>query len=167
MSKPKIPPRNPIGDIFTGVVLQVENYFLLAPTPLPAMTIIHQGEMVIRYGVQYLMKPHSIVPGLIAAEYGDMLTGEEAWHFLLKRSNLYPRADVLGYRDDGKDDMTPIKSLDLMHPMDILIYENDEATVPLVKISAIIAPDADVVPERTREYATVYTSLAAWQEATP
>ena len=66
--------------------------------------------MIVRYGVRFLGKPHlSVVPGLVAIDYGEMLIGEEAWIFLTKRSNLYPRAEVFGYRNDGHDDMITVK----------------------------------------------------------
>ena len=166
MSAPKIPPRNPIGDNFEGVVLQDDDVFLLGRTPQNGAQTVKSGMFVIRYGVVYLGKPHlSIVPGLLALDYGQFLTGENAWHFLFNKSNLYPRADVLGYRNDGEDDMVVVKSLDLMHPLDILVYEDDEAAKPLAQARALIAAATEGLPPRLLEYATIYPSLDAWQQA--
>ena len=166
MSAPKIPPRNPIGDVFEGVVLQVDETYLLSPTPLEEATTAHTGTFVIRYGVTYLGKPHdSIVPGLLALDYGEFLTGENAWHFLMNKSNLHPRGDVVGFRKDGEEAMVVVKSLDLMHPLDILVYADNDSTKPLLQVQAVITPDAAAIPERLQQYAAIYPSLEAWRKA--
>lgn len=165
MSAPKIPPRNPIHDEFTGVVLQVDEHYLLASTLLKDSTVVYEGKFIVRYGVVFLGKPHmSIVPGLLALDYGEFLTGENAWHFLMRKSNLHPRGDVVGYRNDGEDDMVVVKSLDLMYPLQVLVYADDEATKPLARVAAVITPQPHKLPERLREYATIQPSIAAWQE---
>ncbi|HEX2619120.1 MAG TPA: hypothetical protein VHL11_03205, partial [Phototrophicaceae bacterium] len=72
---PVIPERDPIGDPFSGVVLETHGKTLLALHPLSDTTLLHRGDFVIRYGVRYLGKPHlSLVPGLLALDYGEMLT---------------------------------------------------------------------------------------------
>src|SRR4051812_3774871 len=102
----EIPARQPYGEVFTGAIMTVGTQTVMAPAPFPDVPVLHRGSFVLRYGVEYLGKPqYSIVPGLIALDYGEMLVGEEAWDFLFHRSNLYPRGDVLGYRNDGEDDM--------------------------------------------------------------
>jgi hypothetical protein len=165
MSAPKIPPRNPVSDTIDGVVLQTStSQHILAAAPLPDLDIRHQGTMIVRYGVQYLQKPHSIVPGLIASDYGEMMTGENAWDWLFNKSNLYPRADVIGYRDDGQDDMVPVKMLDLMRPVDVLIYDDDQSQTPLAKAVTLITESPSDWPARLRQYLDVYASLDAWQE---
>jgi hypothetical protein len=166
MSAPKIPPRNPIGDVFEGVVLQVDESYLLSPTPLGNTTTVYTGQFVVRYGVTVLGKPHeSIIPGLLALDYGEFLTGDNAWHFLMNKSNLHPRADVVGFRKNGEEDMIVVKSLDLMHPLDILVYTTHDSQIPLVQVQAIIAPDGAKLPERLKQYATVYPSIEAWRKA--
>jgi hypothetical protein len=166
MSAPKIPPRNPIGDVFEGVVLQVDETYLLSPTPLENTGTVHAGTFIIRYGVTYLGKPHeSIVPGLLALDYGEFLTGENAWHFLMNKSNLHPRGDVVGFRKDGEEAMVVVKLLDLMHPLDILVYADNDSTKPLVQVQAVITPDSTTLPERLKQYAAVYPSLEAWRKA--
>ncbi|MCA9912505.1 MAG: hypothetical protein KC496_04135, partial [Anaerolineae bacterium] len=109
MSAPKIPPRNPIHDPFTGALIRVDGTTLLAHTLPPGLEAIQRGDFVVRYGVQYLQKAQSIVPGLVAVDYGEMLTGENAWNFIFNRSNLYPRADIVGYTSKGEEDMVPVK----------------------------------------------------------
>lgn len=166
MSAPKIPPRKPIGDQFTGALLRVDDQHLLAPAPLIGTETIQTGTFTLRYGVVYLIEAmYSIVPGIIALDYGEFLTGDEAWHFLFKKSNLHPRADVVGYRNDGKDDMIPIKKLDLEHPVDVLVYADDAATKPLTTVSALLTQNTQTLPHRILDYCPHYATLAAWQEA--
>lgn len=160
---PAIPERSPISDSFTGFVIQHNETQALATGTAPDVETVAQGTLIVRYAVQYLGKPHlSIVPGLIALDYGDMLTGETAWEFLLNRSNLYPRSDVIGYRNDGEDDMIPIKWLDLAQPVEVLVYADAEATKPIAHPTALIAPATAEVAPRLREYLPAFDSIADW-----
>lgn len=161
-----IPERAPIGDAFTGVVHQVDDDTqVISLQPLADIPIVAQGQFVMRYGIRYLGKPHiSVVPGLVALDYGDMLTGEEAWDFLLKRSNLHPRADVLGYRNDGADEMIVVKWLDMVLTPEVLVYADDSATKPLAKPVALIAESTDDIAPRLTDYLPVYPTLSAFQE---
>src|SRR5690606_14676817 len=135
-----IPERQPISDSFRGHVLKVEGTPLLLREALQAGELLATGDLTVRYAVGYLGKPHlAIVPGLIALDYGEMLTGEEAWEFLLKRSNLYPRADVVGYRNDGEDDMIAVKFLDIDQPVQALVYADPQAVRPIARPVALVA----------------------------
>jgi hypothetical protein len=166
-----IPERDPVGDVFNGFVLQFgdkESQILTLNAMVEAETIA-SGALVIRYAVRYLEEPHlSIVPGLVALDYGDMLTGDVAWDFLLKRSNLHPRADVLGYRNDGQDDMIPVKRLDPAAPVAVFVYPDAEATRPIAQPTAVIAADTAAhtatLPERLLEYLPLYETVADWQD---
>ncbi len=163
MSKP-IPQRAPLGDTFEGVVLQVEAAQLLAPQAIEGAQVVLGGILTIRYGLRYLGKPHlSIVPGLVALDYGDMLVGEEAWEFITKRSNLYPRAEVFGYRNDGHDEMAYIKVLDLVLPVEVLVYPDPTTVKPTARPNAVIAPDGFDLPPRLLHYLPRYASLEAWR----
>lgn len=155
--------RQPYGEAFTGVIQTADTAHLLASAPLPDLPVLHSGPLILRYGVEYLGKPqYSIVPALIALDYGDLLAGEEAWEFLFKRSNLYPRADVFGFRNDGVDDMIVIKFLDLMQPIHVLAYPDEAATTPLARIAAVIAPP-DALPTWLARYGRQYDSLTDYQ----
>jgi hypothetical protein len=163
-----IPARQPYGEVFTGAIMTVGSQHVIAPAPLPDAQVLHRGSFVLRYGVEYLGKPqYSIVPGLIAIDYGEMFVGEEAWDFLLHRSNLYPRGDVLGYRNDGEDDMITIKRLDLVPPFHILAYPDEQATTPLARIAAVIASDETHLPPWLARYARRYPSLTEYQAQNP
>lgn len=158
-----IPERQPLGDLFLGYALKHEDGTqFLAREPL-SRTILASGTLTVRYALPYLGKAHrSIVPGLVALDYGDMLTGEEAWDFLLNRSNLYPRADVLGYRNDGSDEMITVKWLDLAQPVQVLVYQDMQATVPSAQPAAVIGT-ADDFPPRLLTYLPRYDSLPEWE----
>lgn len=161
-----IPERKPIADGFTGVVLEAGQAQALALCPHEGVEISASGDFVVRYGVPLLGKPHlSIVPGLLALDYGDMLTGEEAWHFLLKRSNLYPRADVLGYRNDGVDAMVAVKALDLAQPVQVLVYTDESATVPIAHPTALVAQETAHIAPRLLEYLPRYDTVDRWLAA--
>lgn len=161
---PAIPERQPVSDTFNGVVLQVGDSQALALTALGDAQVVAGGSLIVRYAIRYLGKPHlSIVPGLVALDYGDILMGEDAWNFLLKRSILYPRADVFGSRNDGADEMIVVKQLDLAEPIDVYVYPDASATIPCAHPIALIAPPAAELPPRLLEYLPRYDSLADWQ----
>jgi hypothetical protein len=162
-----IPPREPIGDPVRGDLVRIEDCHVLALEPQPEGEVIARGEFMARYALRYLGKPHlSIVPGLLALDYGAMLTGAEAWDFILRKSNLHPRADVLGYRNDGADEMIAVKWLDLAEPVEVLIYGDAAAIRPLASLSALIGPAAGAqppVPDRLRQYLPQFATIGAWR----
>jgi hypothetical protein len=162
-----IPPRQPYGESFSGVILKIGESTLLSSTPQAGAEVLHTGTFILRYAIEYLGKPQwSIVPGLVALDYGDILTGEEAWQFLFHRSNLYPRADVIGYRNDGVDDMVPVKKLDLMQPVVVLVYADEAATTPLAQPKGIVAGNLEGLPPWLAKYGRIYKSMAEWQAET-
>lgn len=159
-----IPERRPVGDTFTGSLLKLDDTFLLVTANPTGTAPIVSGPLVVRYGVRFLEKPFlSIVPGLLALDYGAMLVGDTAWEFLLSRSNLYPRADVVGYRNDGHDDMVPVKWLDLAIPFEVLVYINDQDTMPAASVKALIAPRNADIPERILKNLPRYSTISDWQ----
>lgn len=167
MSQP-IPARSPIGDTFAGVLLRAEAGHALAFEALAGAELVASGPLTVRYALAYLGKPRlAIVPGLVALDYGDTLTGEAAWDFLLRRSNLHPRADVFGFRTDGADDMTLVKLLDLAQPVQAWVYADAAATRPLARALALIAgPDAAAaVPPRLLACLPRFNTLTDWRTA--
>lgn len=166
MPMTETPKQKPYGESFTGVILKVNDHTLLAKNPLPDTEMLHSGTFVLRYGIPYLETPqYSVVPGLVATDQGDILAGEEAWHFLFHRSNLYPRADVIGYRNDGADEMIVVKKLDFMQPVTILVYADSQATTPLAQPAAVIADNTEGFPAWLLQYGKIYPTLAEWQAA--
>jgi hypothetical protein len=158
-----IPERNPIGDPFTGTIIQIGEAQALTTVATTAQAIA-TGTLVIRYGLRFLGKLHiSIVPGLVVLDRGEMMTGQEAWDFLLKHSNLYPRSEVVGYKNDGTDDIVLIRNLDMAIPPEVLAYAYATSAKPIAKPTALIAPDTDGLSERIVNYLPRYASLAEWQ----
>jgi len=160
-----IPPRQPPGDTFTGDILHREEGDLLCAPSVDAGQTVTSTPYVLRYGIRYLGKPKlSVVPGLVAIDYGTFLNGEEAWDFLIRRSNLYPRAEVFGYRNDGVDEQVFVRQLDLALTPETLVYADEGATVPLARPLAYIGPEA-AAPPRLLEYLPHFDRLQAWQAA--
>jgi hypothetical protein len=160
---PAIPERNPLADSFTGMVLQAGEDHLIATAPLAGAEVIASGTFVVRYGVRIHGKDWlSIVPGLVAVDYGTFYTGEEAWDFLLKHSNLYPRAEVFGYRENGQDEQMWVRQLDLALPPQPHLYKDPAAKLPIASPAAIIGATDDVTA-RLLGYLPHYESLTDWQ----
>ena len=159
-----IPEHAPVEDHLTGVVFQAGPADGLALVPQANTITLAQGPLVVRYGVRFLGKRfQSIVPGLVVLDYGDMLTGQDAWDFLQKRSNLHPRAEVAGYRDDGRDDMVFVRQLDLAIPPQVLVFADAASNQPLARPRVLIAPPDATLPPRVLAYLPRYESLAQWQ----
>lgn len=166
MAKQPIPARAPVGDAFAGVVLAVGLARLLALAPADGASVVVSGALTVRYGIRFLGKPQlSIVPGLVALDYGDMLVGDEAWDFVTRRSNRYPRAEVFGFRNDGVDEMKYVKLLDLALPVEVLVYADAQATKPVAAPSAVIALPTAALPPRVLDYLPRFDTLAAWRAA--
>ncbi len=164
MAKP-IPAREPLGDAFAGVVAALDSTQWLALHPLDGSQTSFEGTFIIRYGLRFLGKPHlSIVPGLVTLDYGDMLVGAVAWDFITRRSNLHPRAEVFGYRSDGRDEMMYVKNLDLALPVEVLVYPDAQAATPIARPVALIAPETTNLPPRLLQYLPRYDTLAAWRQ---
>ncbi|MBI5670436.1 MAG: hypothetical protein HZC41_20785 [Chloroflexi bacterium] len=158
-----IPERAPVSDPFSGVVAQAGEACALALTAPPGAAIVASGTFVLRYGVRFLGKLEQyIVPGLVVLDYGDMLAGEEAWNFLWHRSNLYPRSEVVGLREDGQEDVVFFRNLDLSIPPRVLVYDGDTL---LAQVSALIAADTAGLPPRLVEFLPRYASVEKWMAA--
>lgn len=158
------PHRKPINDCVAGVITRVAENTLLSSRKLPLGQEIAQGDFVTRYGITYLGKPQfSIVPDLVVSDYGALLQGEAAWRFLLEKGHLYPRADVCGWRNDGREDMPAVKQLDFDYPYDVFIYRDEAAGEPLARLSALIAADRAKFPPRLVKHLPTYPSLDEWR----
>lgn len=164
---PSIPPRRAFEDTLEGLVIRLSEYAFLADHVLEGADLLYAGRLTIRYGIGYLGKPqYSIVPDLVVLDYGEGLAGEAAWDFLLRRSNLYPRADVLGYRNDGVDEMIVVKRLDLMQPVHVLAFSDPDSQIPLARLSACISGNPAIdLPSRLLQYLPQFESIQAWQAA--
>ncbi|MFN8378754.1 MAG: hypothetical protein U0452_08790 [Anaerolineae bacterium] len=168
MPRPPIPERQPVADSFPGAVVQAgdQQALVLHPGPAPVLWV---GPCVVRYGVRFLGKPHlSVVPGLLVMDYGEMLTGEAAWEFLTLHSNRYPRAEVFGYRNDGRDEMMRVRDLDLALTPEVLVYTDEKAVKPLARPVALIATadESAGLPLRLTAALPRWDTLKDWQSQT-
>ncbi|MEO1442713.1 MAG: hypothetical protein AAFV33_20090, partial [Chloroflexota bacterium] len=144
------------------VLLQHGESHLLATQPHEAATVVVSGEITLRYGLMVLGKPHLyIVPGLLAVDYGDFFNGDAMWDFVLTKNNIYPRAEVFGYRNDGEDDMLVLKKLDMAAPRGVFVFGDDD-TRPIAQVNALIAPDETGIAPRLLEYLPRYNTLDDW-----
>ena len=156
--------RQPIADRVAGVVTEIERHALLSPAALPGGEAIIRGDLIIRYGITFLGKPQlSIVPHLVIADYGELLVGEEAWDFLMTSAHLYPRADVCGFLNDGRDEMVALKQLDFDYPFDVFVYQQLQDELPLARLGALVAGESAAYPERLLSHLPRFDSLNAWR----
>ena len=159
-----LPERKPVQDAFEGSIFVVDDMALLAALPLANVETLYSGAMVLRYGIEYLGKPQQcIMPELVVMDYGDALAGDEAWDFLFERSNLYPRADVVGYRHDGVDDMVVVKWLDLMAPVAVTAFTSPTEHMPIAWVRGFIGPGFDTLPDRAQSFLPHFENLETWQ----
>jgi len=131
-----------------------------------AAETLASGPLLLRYGLVCLETPQlCLVPELVVMEYGELLNGEAAWDFLLHHSNLHPRAEVLGRRDDGEEDQLRVSRLDLAQTPRVLVWPADSAgrATPVARPQALIADAADSLPGRLRQFLPLYPSLADWR----
>ena len=156
--------RQPIADQLTGVVAEVDGQALLSSAELADGAAIARGELTVRYGITYFGKPHiSIVPDLVVADYGELLNGEAAWEFLMKRGHLYPRADVCGLRNDGVEDMVAVKQLDIDYPYVVFVYRQLEDEQPFAALSALIDANPECYTERLLRRLPRFDSVSSWR----
>ncbi|PJF28215.1 MAG: hypothetical protein CUN53_01170 [Phototrophicales bacterium] len=168
MGSKSTPERLPVSDPFHGFAIVADGAQLLATEKQHDSETLLAGTLIIRYGIRYLGKPHlSIVPGLVALDYGDILNGEPAWEFLLRRSNLHPRAEVFGFRSDGRDEMIVVKNLDLALPPEVLAFTTENDTIPAARPVALIGSNVSAVPPRIRKYLPHSETLTSWRERSP
>ena len=156
--------RQPISDSVRGFVTRLPEGALLTGAPLDEGETLARGEIHIRYGITLLGKPQlCLVPDLVVADRGEMLTGEAAWHFIMQRGHLFPRADVLGHDGNGEDRELFLKELDLALPFVVLAYREAADSAPFARIDALIAGDAGTFPKRLLAHLPRYENLAVWR----
>lgn len=161
---PNLPERSAISDALRCALVGYAGAIAITDADFDSEGVVYRGDVFVRYGLQYLGKPqYCLVPDLVVLDYGEGFAGEEAWDFLLHRSNLYPRADVFGFRNDGVDDMTVVKKLDLAIPPDLLLYTEADIRLPVGRTRAFIGKNTNHLPQRLRLYCQVYEHVEAWR----
>ncbi len=162
------PPRRAVRDHFDGSLVLLDGVALLTTLDNPPGTSATAGPLELRYGLVCLDDPRRcIVPELVVLEYGEQMTGEAALDFLLNHSNLHPRAEVLGQRDDGVEDQLRVSRLDLAQPPRVLVWPGDAPAEvrPLAAATALVNSGPESSPARLRQFLPCYPSFADWRDA--
>jgi len=123
-----LPPPQYILERVNGILWRSEDGTGLTLAPLdapPDVQIIAQGEIVLRYGIEILETTLAIIPGLFISEKGGVKVGVEAWNWLWTKFQLYARAEVIGFRSDGKPEQLFLRTLDFSSPVRVLAYADD------------------------------------------
>ena len=158
--------RQAVSDHLEGSVTRLDGVALLTTlTPVPG-ELLASGPLLLRYGIVCLETPQlCIVPELVVLEYGEQLSGEEAWDFLLHHSNLHPRAEAHGFRDDGIEDQLRVSRLDLAQAPRVLVWRHDDAadSRPCACPQVLISNDPVALPPRLRQYLPCYSSFIDWR----
>lgn len=156
-----------ISDRLVGRVVLLDGIPLLTTLPDAPGEVLAAGPLLLRYGLVCLETPqHCLVPELVVMEYGEQLNGEAAWDFLLRHSNLHPRAEVFGQRDDGFEDQLRVSRLDLAQAPCVLVWPlaAADALRPLARVTAIVCGEPDSLPDRPRQYLSLHAAFADWQD---
>ncbi len=158
--------RQAVSDRIEGSVARLDGVALLITLAPAPGELLASGPLLLRYGIVCLEMPQlCIVPELVVLEYGEQLSGEDAWDFLLHHSNLHPRAEVIGRRDDGVEDQLRVSRLDLAQAPRVLVWRQADANnaLPLARPQALISANLDAVPPRLRQYLPCHASCTDWR----
>ena len=159
--------QQPLSERFEGEVLRLDGVLLLSSLAQAPGEVLAGGALILRYGIVCLEMPQlSIVPQLVVLEYGEQLEGEAAWDFLLHHSNLHPRAEVHGRRDDGEVDQLRVSRLDLAQQPRVLVWHESEteAAMPLARPQAVLCAEPEALPPRLQHYLPCFASPTDWRD---
>jgi hypothetical protein len=143
-------------DSLNGTLWQQGQTIGLTPAPLqppPNSTLLHAGDLTLRYGVDILQSPHILIPGYFETENGAVKVGKAAWEFMWAKWQLYPRADVIGLRSDGQAASLWVRNLDFGEPPRILAYSSADAETLLGVIQRLDSSPDVVLPPLLERYA--------------
>ena len=158
--------RQTVSDQIEGSVTLLDGVALLTTLAAAPGDLLASGPLLLRYGLVCLEMPElCIVPELVVLEYGEQLSGEDAWDFLLHHSNLHPRAEAHGYRDDGVEDQLRVSRLDLAQAPRVLVWRRADANaaLPLASPQALICANPNALPPRLRQYLPCHPSFTDWR----
>ncbi len=105
--------------------------------PPMAARVLHTGEIIVRYGVDMLHEYAVLIPGLFESETGYQLTGRAAWDVMWAQFQLYPRAEIIGLRHDGRPGDYLVRELDFADRPRLLAYTDPESKVALGSIQRV------------------------------
>ena len=118
--------------------------------------VLASGSMVLRYAIPMHGPRHlSVIPAIFVSEQGGVLYGHQAWRFMMKNYQLYPRAEIVGLQSDGDEVQVYLKELDFGDARRVLVYESVTRTLPLAQLDHILTPKPSLVPALAADIVTV------------
>lgn len=115
--------------------------------PPPQTEVIFAGNIVLRYALDLLTSPQSLIIGYLETENGVVKTGQAAWEFVWAKWQLYPRAEIIGVQMDGQEVQVLLKDLDVGEAPRVVAYRNAEEISPLGSVEFLDAPPDTTLPE--------------------
>ncbi|PJF37997.1 MAG: hypothetical protein CUN55_19245 [Phototrophicales bacterium] len=85
------------------------------------------------------------MPAIFVSEKGGMLYGKQAWQFIFKNYQLYPRAEIFGLQSDGKKVQYFLRELDFADHPRVFAYENEQKIMPSFQLDGFY-PSKEVQP---------------------
>jgi hypothetical protein len=158
---PRVPEPQYIHETVVGTVFDVPEGTTLVVGQAPPSFVSYaprlSGTLVLRYGLS-LQTPatQAILPGLFVSEKGVALVGEEAWTFMLKHFQMYPRADIVGLRAlTGMSLQVFLRELDFGAGVRVFAYESVDVSLPPAEISRLLLGEgAAALPPLLGKYLT-------------
>lgn len=148
-----------IQDNVSGILWRSEGKLVLVAgtvkQPLRGKVIV-DGDLWVRYAIPYHGPRHlSVMPTTFVAGQGGMLHGAQAWRFIFKNYQLYPRAEVFGLRSDGDEVQVFLRELDLADTAYVLVYDGERKTIPLGRLERVIIGAGGIIPKRVQQLVPV------------
>jgi hypothetical protein len=133
---PKLPALRYIDQAVEGALYDAPGGPILlvgsAPSALRDRAPAHRGTLIVRYGIPLNLRGGGVViPGLFVSERGAVLVGRAAWDFIQQHFQMYPRADVIGLDEHGKEVSVWLRELDFGARLRVFVYRSPADTLPL------------------------------------
>lgn len=134
-------------DELAGYVVRVEGAGTAlvsgAPHGLLPGEVLHHGLMVLRYGIPLLLKKDTLLVEWVFDDFRREHRGDAALDFILRRGDLFPRADVGGFHvSTGKPEEIFLKQLDLALGLWAYAYRSGDLTGLVSRLDAAVWLDA-------------------------
>jgi hypothetical protein len=154
---PQIPDPDYIAEPVEGSIYVLPGGAILVvgtpPQTLANRQPLITGEIVLRFGLSLLIPPGDVlIPGLLAAEKGGMLTGREAWDFLQRQFQMHPRADVVGVGLMGQPVQKLVREIDFGIPVRVFAYGNYDQASPSAELNGMVMVDDANMPTLAAQY---------------
>jgi hypothetical protein len=154
---PQIPDPEYVVECVEGAVYDLSSGSILVVGPIPNALRNHQpqiaGNIVLRYGLTTLIPVGDVlIPGLLAAEKGGMLTGREAWDFLQRQFQMHPRADVVGVGLMGQPVQKLVREIDFGIPVRVFAYGSYDQAIPSAELNGMVVMDDANMPTLAAQY---------------